>query len=103
MHTDPRRYAREREHGEEPGHTPERERESKTDPERGEHATEQLDRAVWRDRRSEHARAECGEAEAGNALAARLRNEQQREAEARNRPTEMRETDQRTNTAPRLT
>ena len=103
VHADAHRYTRERQYREEPRHAPERERKSKADPERGEHAAEQLDRAMWRNRCAEHARPECCEAEAGDALASRLRNEQQREAEARDRPAEMREPDHRTNTAARLT
>ena len=50
MHADPRGHTGEREHREEPRQPPERERKSKPDPERGEHAAQQLDRAMRRNR-----------------------------------------------------
>ena len=103
VHADACRYTRERQYREEPWHAPKCERKPKSDPERGEHTAEQLDRALRRNCRAEHAGPKCCEAKTRDALASRLRNEQQREAEARDGTAEMREPDHRTNTAAWLT
>jgi hypothetical protein len=102
VHSYARRHTRESEYRKEPRQAPECERKPEPNSQRGEHAADQLDRAMRRNSRAEHARPKCGKAEACNALSLRLRNEEQRKAETRYRPTEMREPDHRTNTAARL-